>query len=53
VLPEDQRRGVLLRVSVTEAEHERLKVAANRTGLPLSAWLRQLALKALEHIDKP
>jgi len=42
--PQD-RRGTIIRVMVTEAEHEELRRAAEATGLNLSTWIRTVALE--------
>jgi hypothetical protein len=39
------RRDTLIRVLVTESEHEELRIAADATGLGVSTWLRSVALE--------
>ena len=43
--PKPLRRVAYVKVRVTETEHERLTRAAIAAGLPVSSWIRQLALK--------
>lgn len=39
-------KGDVVRMRVTAEQKRALETAANRAGLELSAWLRQLALRA-------
>jgi hypothetical protein len=39
------RRDTLIRVLVTESEHEELQTVANAAGLGVSTWLRSVALE--------
>jgi hypothetical protein len=39
------RRDTLVRVLVTEAEHEELRLAADAAGLGVSTWMRSVALE--------
>lgn len=42
---EENRRATLVRVLVTEAEHEELQRAAADASASVSAWVRQAALE--------
>jgi uncharacterized protein (DUF1778 family) len=39
------KKGITLKVRVTEEQQRRLKEAADADGLDLSTWLRRLALR--------
>jgi uncharacterized protein (DUF1778 family) len=43
----------VVRMRVTAAQKEAMTDAANRAGLELSAWLRQLALRAAGVLTNP
>lgn len=47
-LPDADKRDEMLRVLVTAREKEAIEVVAKRRGLSASAWLRTLALEALD-----
>jgi len=44
--PEKVRKDDVVRMRVTAEQKQALEAAAAREGLELSAWLRQLALRA-------
>jgi antitoxin component of RelBE/YafQ-DinJ toxin-antitoxin module len=39
-------RTALIQIRVSEAEKQQIEAAAEHVGLPVSAWLRMLALAA-------
>jgi uncharacterized protein (DUF1778 family) len=41
-----EKKGNLLQIRVTDEQKSAFEVAADREGLSVSAWLRQLALRA-------
>jgi uncharacterized protein (DUF1778 family) len=47
------RKDDFIKFRVTEAEKEALDQAAQKSGLALSAWLRQLALRAAGVLPQP
>lgn len=40
-----ETRGRKLQIRLTEAEHDKIKEAADREGLPVSQYVRRAALK--------
>lgn len=46
--PASQRREIILKVLITAAEERKFIKAAQASGLPISAWVRQAALKECE-----
>lgn len=46
-------KGDVVRMRVTAEQKWALENAANRAGLELSAWLRQLALRAAGALPEP
>jgi len=46
-------KGDVVRMRVTAEQKRALENAANRAGLELSAWLRQLALRAAGALPEP
>lgn len=42
---DEDRRATLIKVLTTEAEHEELQQAADTAGLPVSTWVRTVALE--------
>jgi uncharacterized protein (DUF1778 family) len=49
--PEELKQA-LIQVRVTTDQRQRLKDAADRTGLDLSSWLRMVGLRAALEIEK-
>ncbi|HWA71546.1 MAG TPA: toxin-antitoxin system HicB family antitoxin [Polyangiaceae bacterium] len=44
--PPGEKKSGRIEIRVTEAEHAAMEAAAARAELPLSEWLRDVALKA-------
>lgn len=44
-LPDEVRRETRIYVLTTEAEHEELQAAAAHVGMPVSSWIRVVALE--------
>jgi hypothetical protein len=44
-MADEDRRDTLVRVLTTEAEHEELQRAAAYVGMPVSSWIRVIALE--------
>jgi hypothetical protein len=42
-----EKKGTLLQIRVTDEQKSAFEVASEREGLSVSAWLRQLALRAI------
>jgi uncharacterized protein (DUF1778 family) len=51
--PAKGRKDDTVRMRVTAEQKRALENAANRAGLELSAWLRQLALRAAGALPEP
>jgi uncharacterized protein (DUF1778 family) len=45
------KKGITLKVRVTEDQQRRLKAAADADGLDLSTWVRRLALKESTRVN--
>jgi uncharacterized protein (DUF1778 family) len=43
--PDEERKGLMLRVRITADQRRILQAAADADGLDLSSWLRHLGLK--------
>lgn len=50
--PSDERKGVALRVLVTEEEQVRIQAAAARESRTVSAWMRLIALEKASPLTK-
>jgi uncharacterized protein (DUF1778 family) len=51
--PKKRLKDDVVRMRVTTEQKRALENAANRAGLELSAWLRQLALRAAGALPEP
>jgi hypothetical protein len=51
--PGEHQRAKTMTVRFTEGELAAVRAAANRTGMPASAWVGELAVDAAEHQAMP
>jgi len=50
--PASERREEVIRLRVTKSQKRKLREAAKAAGLDLSAWIRTLALREADRMDR-